>query len=75
MVEVVLVDAGDTELSRLTEPRTRWFVLAALWVVLLVLGIGGFLQQASDGDTELSSTTCTSRCSSQHSTTAGATRH
>lgn len=29
--------------------RNRWLLLAALWVGLLVLGIGGFLQQAGDG--------------------------
>ena len=34
----------------LASARNRWLLLAALWVVLLVLGIGGFLQQASDGD-------------------------
>ena len=34
----------------LTSARNRWLLLAALWVVLLVLGIGGFLQQASDAD-------------------------
>jgi hypothetical protein len=33
----------------LSSARGRWFALAALWVLLLVLGIGGFLQQASDG--------------------------
>jgi voltage-gated potassium channel Kch len=29
--------------------RNRWLVLAFLWVLLLILGIGGFLQQAGDG--------------------------
>jgi TrkA-N domain/RyR domain len=33
----------------LASARNRWLLLAALWVVLLVLGIGGFLQQADDG--------------------------
>lgn len=28
-------------------PRHRWFVLAGLWVGLLVLGIGGFIEQAN----------------------------
>ncbi len=32
----------------LSSARARWFALAALWVVVLVLGIGGFLQQARD---------------------------
>lgn len=30
----------------LSASQRRWFVLAALWLALLVLGIGGFLQQA-----------------------------
>jgi uncharacterized membrane protein len=34
----------------LSSARNRWLLLAALWVVLLVLGIGGFLQQSTDGD-------------------------
>ncbi len=34
----------------LSSSRNRWLLLAALWVVLLVLGIGGFLQQSSDAD-------------------------
>jgi voltage-gated potassium channel Kch len=33
----------------LSSARNRWLLLAALWVILLVLGIGGFLQQADDG--------------------------
>jgi uncharacterized membrane protein len=33
----------------LASARNRWLLLAALWVLLLVLGIGGFLQQAGDG--------------------------
>jgi uncharacterized membrane protein len=33
----------------LASARNRWLLLAALWVMLLVLGIGGFLQQADDG--------------------------
>jgi hypothetical protein len=33
----------------LASARNRWLVLAGLWVVLLVLGIGGFLQQAREG--------------------------
>lgn len=32
----------------LSSSRARWFLLAGLWAVLLVLGVGGFLQQASD---------------------------
>lgn len=32
----------------LRSSRGRWYALAALWVVVLVLGIGGFLQQADD---------------------------
>lgn len=30
----------------LDNPRRRWFLLAGLWISLLVLGIGGFIQQA-----------------------------
>ncbi len=37
-------------MTLLSSARNRWLLLAALWVVLLVLGIGGFLQQSSDGD-------------------------
>ena len=32
----------------LRTPRARWWLLAGAWAALLVLGIGGFLQQASD---------------------------
>ena len=30
------------------DARTRWYVLAGLWFVVLVLGIGGFLEQSSE---------------------------
>jgi voltage-gated potassium channel Kch len=33
----------------LASARNRWLLLAALWVLLLVFGVGGFLQQAGDG--------------------------
>jgi hypothetical protein len=33
----------------LASGRNRWLLLAALWVMLLVIGIGGFLQQSRDG--------------------------
>lgn len=32
----------------LRTPRARWWLLAGAWAALLVLGIGGFLQQAND---------------------------
>lgn len=32
----------------LRTPRTRWWLLAGAWAALLVLGIGGFLQQSGD---------------------------
>ncbi|WP_395659927.1 NAD-binding protein [Nocardioides sp.] len=32
----------------LRSPRGRWFVLAGLWVVVIVLGIGGFIQQGRE---------------------------
>jgi hypothetical protein len=35
--------------SVLSSARRRWFALAGLWVLLLVLGAGGFIQQARDG--------------------------
>jgi hypothetical protein len=38
----------------LKSPRTRWYLLAALWLLLLVIGIGGFLQQSHDGDLDRS---------------------
>ncbi len=28
--------------------RARWYILAGLWAIVLVLGIGGFIQQAND---------------------------
>lgn len=31
-------------------PRRRWFLLAGLWVGLIVLGVGGFVQQSRDAD-------------------------
>ena len=33
----------------LASGRNRWLLLAALWIMLLVIGIGGFLQQSRDG--------------------------
>ena len=30
------------------DARTRWYVLAGLWLVVLVLGIGGFLEQSRE---------------------------
>ncbi|MCU1359001.1 MAG: hypothetical protein JWN99_290, partial [Ilumatobacteraceae bacterium] len=44
----VLTDYLVGFMKFLSNARNRWFALAGLWVVLLVLGIGGFLQQASD---------------------------
>ena len=41
-------------MSFLSSPRRRWWLLAALWTVLLVLGIGGFIQQANDLGTSTS---------------------
>ena len=38
----------------LSDARARWYLLALLWPGLLVLGIGGFLQQARDGGYERS---------------------
>ncbi|MCU1689305.1 MAG: RyR protein, partial [Jatrophihabitantaceae bacterium] len=32
----------------LSRARVRWFLLAALWVILLTLGIGGYLQQSRE---------------------------
>ncbi|MEJ7833346.1 MAG: NAD-binding protein [Nocardioides sp.] len=32
----------------LRSSRTRWYLLALLWAVVLVLGVGGFMQQARD---------------------------
>src|SRR4029079_1085858 len=32
----------------LASGRNRWLLLAGLWIVLLVIGIGGFLQQSHD---------------------------
>lgn len=37
-----------------SHPRARWYLLAALWLGLLALGIGGFLQQARDSGDERS---------------------
>lgn len=37
-------------MSWLDSPRQRWYLLAFAWVVLLVLGMGGFIQQAHDGN-------------------------
>jgi hypothetical protein len=36
--------------SLLASPRHRWWLLAAGWLALLVLGIGGFVQQSDDLD-------------------------
>ena len=41
-------------MSFLGSPRQRWWLLAALWTALLVLGIGGFIQQANDLGTSTS---------------------
>ena len=38
----------------LSSPRQRWWLLAVLWTLLLVLGIGGFIQQANDLGTSTS---------------------
>ncbi|MEZ5117751.1 MAG: NAD-binding protein [Candidatus Nanopelagicales bacterium] len=38
----------------LDSPRRRWYLLAAGWVALLVLGVGGFLQQSQEGDLDRS---------------------
>lgn len=35
-------------MKQLLAARRRWYVLGAFWVVMLVLGIGGFAQQAHD---------------------------
>ncbi|WP_028645234.1 NAD-binding protein [Nocardioides sp. URHA0020] len=32
----------------LRSPRGRWYVLAALWVVVIILGIGGFIEQGRE---------------------------
>jgi hypothetical protein len=42
------VSKKQLKVTFLADSRTRWFVLAALWLVLLALGIGGFLQQAHE---------------------------
>jgi hypothetical protein len=36
--------------SWLSSPRHRWWLLAAGWTTLLVLGVGGFVQQSEDLD-------------------------
>ena len=41
-------------MNRLLPARRRWYVLGAFWVVMLVLGIGGFMQQAHDTGTDRS---------------------
>jgi hypothetical protein len=41
-------EGADPGVSWLTNARRRWFVLAVLWTVLLVLGVGGYLQQARE---------------------------
>ena len=38
----------------LRSPRQRWWLLAVLWLLLLILGIGGFIQQAHDLGTSTS---------------------
>ncbi|MCB0895790.1 MAG: NAD-binding protein [Nocardioides sp.] len=35
-------------IALLRSPRGRWYLLAALWVVVIVLGIGGFIQQSRE---------------------------
>ena len=32
----------------LRSARTRWYILAGLWVVVIILGIGGFLEQSQE---------------------------
>ena len=32
----------------LSSSRGRWYLLAALWAALLILGTGGFVQQAAE---------------------------
>jgi voltage-gated potassium channel Kch len=34
----------------LDSPRRRWYVLAVCWVGLMLLGLGGFIQQSKDSD-------------------------
>ncbi len=41
-------------MNRLLSSRRRWYVLGGFWVVMLVLGIGGFMQQAHDTGTDRS---------------------
>lgn len=38
----------------LDSPRRRWYLLAVLWVALIVIGVGGFLQQTAEGDLDRS---------------------
>lgn len=35
-------------MKQLLNARRRWYVLGAFWIVMLVLGIGGFMQQADE---------------------------
>lgn len=35
-------------MTRLLPARRRWYVLAAFWLIMLVLGVGGFAQQADE---------------------------
>ena len=41
-------------MKQLLAARRRWYVLGAFWVVVLVLGIGGFMQQAEEAGIERS---------------------
>lgn len=37
-------------MSAFASARARWWLLAAAWLALMVLGVGGFIQQANDLD-------------------------
>ena len=38
----------------LDSPRRRWYLLAGGWLALVVLGMGGFIQQSNEGDLDRS---------------------